>query len=30
MSQKYDGFGTGSVYDEGKFSGAVVESVISF
>ncbi|HPF11732.1 MAG TPA: hypothetical protein PKW08_01335 [Flavobacteriaceae bacterium] len=30
VSQKYDGFGTGSVYDEGKFSGAVVESVISF
>jgi len=30
VNQTYDGFAPGNIYNEGKFSGVVVESVISF
>ena len=30
VSQKYDGFDPSSIYDEGKFNGFMIETVISF
>ncbi|TDU33806.1 hypothetical protein BXY82_3104 [Gelidibacter sediminis] len=30
VNQKYDGFGNGSIFDEGKFNGLMAEAVISF
>ena len=30
VTQKYDGFATGNIFDGGKFSGFVAEAVISF
>lgn len=30
VQQKYDGFGTGSIFEDGEFSGVMLEAVISF
>ena len=30
VTQKYDGFATGNIFDGGKFNGFVAEAVISF